>query len=568
MQNDENWQDWSFLQLCEALRSWTRRNHPEKTIDRKRDPRKDPRNRGLSTGLQDVKPRPCIYCNQTTHKANDCEKVTTTNARKKILSDKKLCFNRAGGQHRAANCLSESSCQICSKRHHTSICDEKELKKGRLMSSRGGKGVIHPVVVIKVNGVKCRPLVDTGASSCYASAKLVDELKIKRHNVKYQKVEMLMATSTSRMETCKTTIASTSSDYELEVDFVKVEKATLLEVENPKYQRLIGTYSHLSGVKMDDTDTKSEPPIHAIIGAGVYAKIKTNSRPRIGKQGEPVVEETKLRWIILSPGEVVDTATMLLTQTGQVDYEQLCRLDVLGLADKKQHDQSEVYSEFKEQLYRYPSGWYETGLPWKGGHPLIPTNKQGSLRRLENLQRKLKRQEIEEEYGKIIEEQKEEGVVEAADGEAQGVEYYIPHKPVVREDAETTKIRIVYDASAKASPETPLLNDCLNTGPPTQNKLWNVLVRARAHPVAVHGDLKKAFLQVHIRKQDRDALRFHWKGKGECQVETLRFPRALFGLVSLPFLLGGVLEAHLTSWETRKPKIVADIRQSLYVMTW
>ena len=215
-------------------------------------------------------------------------------------------------------------------------------------------------------------------------------------------------------------------------------------------------------------------------------------------------------------------------------------------------------------MYRDPSGWYETGLPWKGGHPPIPTNKQGSLRRLENLQRKLKRQEIEDEYRKIIEEQKD-GVVEAADGEAQGVEYYIPHKPVVREDAETTKIRIVYDASAKASPETPSLNDCLNTGPPTQNKLWNILMRARAHPVAVRGDLKKAFLQVHIRMQDRDALRFHWKGKGESQVETLRFTRALFGLVSSPFLMGGVLEAHLASWETQKPKIVAEIQKSLYV---
>ena len=192
-------------------------------------------------------------------------------------------------------------------------------------------------------------------------------------------------------------------------------------------------------------------------------------------------------------------------------------------------------------------------------------NKQaGKSLKTRNLQCKLKHQGIEEEYGKIIEEQKE-GVVEAADGEVQGVEYYIPHKPVVCEDAETTKIRTVYDASVKASPETPSLNNCLNTGPPTQNKLWNVLVRAHAHPVAVHGDLKKAFLQVHIRKQDRDALQFHWKGKGESQVKTLRFTRALFGLVSSPFLLGGVLEAHLASWETQKPKIVAEIRKSLYV---
>ena len=30
VRNDKNWQDWSFLQLCEALRSWTWRNPLEK----------------------------------------------------------------------------------------------------------------------------------------------------------------------------------------------------------------------------------------------------------------------------------------------------------------------------------------------------------------------------------------------------------------------------------------------------------------------------------------------------------------------------------------------------------
>ena len=99
------------------------------------------------------------------------------------------------------------------------------------MSSRGGEKVIHPVVVIEVNGVKCRALIDTGASSSYASAQLVDTLKIKPYEVKYKKVEMLVSTLTARMETYKTTIASTSSAYKLEVDFIKVEKGKLLEVE-------------------------------------------------------------------------------------------------------------------------------------------------------------------------------------------------------------------------------------------------------------------------------------------------------------------------------------------------
>ena len=48
----------------------------------------------------------------------------------------------------------------------------------------------------------------------------------------------------------------------------------------------------------------------------------------------------------------------------------------------------------------------------------------------------LRRTEMEQAYTEIIEERKAEGVVEAADQPAQGVEFYIPHKPVIREGAE------------------------------------------------------------------------------------------------------------------------------------
>jgi hypothetical protein len=49
--------------------------------------------------------------------------------------------------------------------------------------------------------------------------------------------------------------------------------------------------------------------------------------------------------------------------------------------------------------------------------------------------------------------------------QAKGVEFYIPLKPVVKENAETTKLRKVYDASAKAHADTVSFYDCLNPGP-------------------------------------------------------------------------------------------------------
>ena len=169
-------------------------------------------------------------------------------------------------------------------------------------------------------------------------------------------------------------------------------------------------------------------------------------------------------------------------------------------------------------------------------------------------------------YHKVIQDQLQEGIVERVTDPPVGPEFYIPHKAVVREAAESTKLRIVYDASARAFEKAPSLNDCLHAGPPLQNQLWGVLVRTRFHPVAITGDIKKAFLQVRIREADRDALRFHWISDLESKrVEILRFTRALFGLGPSPFLLAGVLQQHLESCRGNYPEVVREIERSLYV---
>ena len=127
-------------------------------------------------------------------------------------------------------------------------------------------------------------------------------------------------------------------------------------------------------------------------------------------------------------------------------------------------------------------------------------------------------------------------------------------------------MRIVYDASAKSNCSSPSLNGCLETGPALQNLLWSVLLITRFFPVVLCGDIKQAFLQVHIKKEDRDALRFHWiKDKDLKQINTLPFTRALFGLVQSPFILGGTLDTHLESKKGDKINEIAEIKKSLYV---
>ena len=142
--------------------------------------------------------------------------------------------------------------------------------------------------------------------------------------------------------------------------------------------------------------------------------MSTTEPQRVGREWNPVASYTKLGWSITSPGKEIDTTSMFLTQTSRVDYEDLCKLDVLGFADSPSGDQSVVYDEFKEQLRRSEEGWYDTGLPWKGNHAPLPNNKDGSLGRLASPVRKLEKNGSIEDYNAMIQEQLIEGIVERA----------------------------------------------------------------------------------------------------------------------------------------------------------
>ena len=113
---------------------------------------------------------------------------------------------------------------------------------------------------------------------------------------------------------------------------------------------------------------------------------------------------------------------------------------------------------------------------------------KGIIRRLHTQVRKLRKMGKLEDYDAIIREQLNEGIVERAPSEAVDREFYMPHRAVIREGAESTKMRVVYDCSAREREGSPSLNDCPDIGPPLQNKLWDVLVRGRFHPIALAGD--------------------------------------------------------------------------------
>lgn len=81
----------------------------------------------------------------------------------------------------------------------------------------------------------------------------------------------------------------------------------------------------------------------------------------------------------------------------------------------------------------------------------LPSNYANSLSHMKIQIKRLKREpEVLEEYDLIIKDQLSSGIIErVTDLEGACKVYYLPHQAVIRKAAETTKLRMVYDASAK-----------------------------------------------------------------------------------------------------------------------
>ena len=151
------------------------------------------------------------------------------------------------GNHRAFYCPSKSACQRCYKRHHTSICDtpnptsqanQPPAHGFALTTNQTGEG-LFPVVIIEVNGIKSRALIDSGASSWYVSAKLIELLRIKPTNVQKKTIDILMSSKIAKLEVYDLELRSVNHQFSLAVKASKVNKRELLSIKNPNYRTLI-----------------------------------------------------------------------------------------------------------------------------------------------------------------------------------------------------------------------------------------------------------------------------------------------------------------------------------------
>ena len=272
----------------------------------------------------------------------------------------------------------------------------------------------------------------------------------------------------------------------------------------------------------------------------------------------------KLLSIQFSSTHVLRTESRVVDDTLQGNLDRLWDLDSVGIRDK-----DTVLEAFEKNL-SFEDGKYLVHLPWKEQHGLLPDNFENCVARLSSQLKRLRKDpEILKEYDSIIQDQLQSGIIEQVDCAKRpdvGRVHYLPHHGVVRRDALTTKLRVVFHASSRPGSDSPSLNECLYSGPALTPTIFNVILQFREKRIALVGDIKKAFLNVGVA-EDRDVLRFLWVDSLEEENSGLmlyQFCRVVFGVNASPFLLNATLKYHISQYEA-DPGLVQNLLNSFYV---
>ncbi|GFX62691.1 DUF1758 domain-containing protein [Trichonephila clavipes] len=230
-----------------------------------------------------------------------------------------------------------------------------------------------------------------------------------------------------------------------------------------------------------------ETEIGLLIGADNIGKLLTGNLIEFDSGLTAI--ETNLGWTVIGKVCSNDKNVMITTSSlhvRNVSIKELWELDVLGITDPLLNENTKEnfeLTDFKNKMKILPDGRYEVKLPWKCNSENLPSNKELTWKRHLRMMNKLRNVELNNEC------------------------HYLPHRPVIKLDSATTKIRPVFDASAREKGK-PSLNDCLYKGVNLIELIPDILDRFRIYPVGIVADIEKAFLMLSVAPKDRDYLRF------------------------------------------------------------
>ena len=223
---------------------------------------------------------------------------------------------------------------------------------------------------------------------------------------------------------------------------------------------------------------------------------------------------------------------------------------------------------FRGNHSRTDSGRFVVPLPKKLNTKPIGESRSQAVRRFLSLERSLRAKNQFNDFESVMLEYLDMGHAEPvppADMEKpQHQVFYLPMHAVHKDSSTTTKIRAVFDASAKSSSGVSL-NDTLLIGPTVHPPLLDVLLRFRLHCIALITDVSKMYRAVELTESDKDLHRFVWRTSPSEKLQDYRMTRITFGVSASSFAANMSVKQNAADLAHKYPVAARAVDESFYV---
>ncbi len=311
--------------------------------------------------------------------------------------------------------------------------------------------------------------------------------------------------------------------------------------------------------------------IDILIGAEYYGKCRINE---IRQVGDITLENTQFGWVIMgvNGGSIGSCNSMFchnITLTSNVTIAEVNRTlekfwKIEDSAPSKVEETDECTQHFQRHTVRLEDGRFGVRLPFKRNPAVLGESRSRAMFMLKRVERNMDAK-TKEMYIEFMREYEALGHMKRVNSTSVATNpYYIPHRAVIRPGSVTTKLRVVFNASAKTV-GGPSLNDVLMIGPKVQADLFDILVRFRVHQVAFIADIEKMYRQVSVAKEDWQYQRILWREKPSEEVREYELTTVTYGMAPASFLATQCLQVLGDEIKETSPEASKVIKEDFYM---
>ena len=298
---------------------------------------------------------------------------------------------------------------------------------------------------------------------------------------------------------------------------------------------------------------------------------------RAGRLG-PVALETKFGWVLSGSTRSTNSLDQINLQATTFHVSAISGDNILRKfwEVEESPDDSPVLSleeravvrHFEANHHRTKEGRFMVPLPKKLDAKPIGESRSQAVRRFLSLERSLNSKAQFREVNTVMQDYFDLGHAEPVPVEDLSRDpskvFYLPMHAVYKDSSSTTKVRVVFDASAKSASGVSL-NDTLLVGPTVHPPLIDVLLRFRTHRVALTADVSKMYRAIELSESDRDLHRFVWQSESEDILIDYRMTRVTFGVSASSFAANMAVKRNAVDLVHKFPLAAKAVEKSFYV---